>query len=219
MTIAEIMIFTLILVLAGTAVLYWRHKSASSSVQVVNLFLTMRLNPEEQKEIIQWLNQRFAKDDLGQIIADEGSGYLTNQNGEIIACDFDIQHPKMNKAKFEAILQNLNKVSFFTKGSYLKYQDKKYPIGDAVVLAVYLKKQDFTPEEFSDQALNTLIEKLCNALDKNCRYFSFWQDGKTTALYFYGKDYAVMQQIIEKQLPDEPLCKNSTAVQIPCVEN
>ena len=77
MTIAEIIIFTLILVLAGTAVLYWRHKSASSSVQVVNLFLTMRLNPEEQKEIIQWLNQRFAKDDLGQIIADEGSGYLT----------------------------------------------------------------------------------------------------------------------------------------------
>ena len=47
------------------------------------------------------------------------------------------------KAKFEAILQNLNKVSFFTKGSYLKYQDKKYPIGDAVVLAVYLKKQDW----------------------------------------------------------------------------
>ena len=130
MTIAKIIIFTLILVLAGTAVLYWRHKSASSSVQVVNLFLTMRLNPEEQKEIIQWLNQRFAKDDLGQIIADEGSGYLTNQNGEIVACDFDIQHPKMNKAKFEAILQNLNKVSFFTKGSYLKYQDKKYPIGD-----------------------------------------------------------------------------------------
>ena len=91
MTIAKIIIFTLILVLAGTAVLYWRHKSASSSVQVVNLFLTMRLNPEEQKEIIQWLNQRFAKDDLGQIIADEGSGYLTNQNGEIIACGkFDL---------------------------------------------------------------------------------------------------------------------------------
>ena len=31
MTIAEIIIFTLILVLAGTAVLYWRHKSASSN--------------------------------------------------------------------------------------------------------------------------------------------------------------------------------------------
>ena len=215
MTIAEIIIFTLILVLAGTAVLYWRHKSASSSVQVVNLFLTMRLNPEEQKEIIQWLNQRFAKDDLGQIIADEGSGYLTNQNGEIIACDFDIQHPKMNKAKFEAILQNLNKVSFFTKGSYLKYQDKKYPIGDAVVLAVYLKKQDFTPEEFSDQALNTLIEKLCNALDKNCRYFSSWQDGKTTALYFYGKDYAVMQQATAKLLNTENLCRNCKVMQLP----
>ena len=73
MTIAKIIIFTLILVLAGTAVLYWRHKSASSSVQVVNLFLTMRLNPEEQEEIIQWLNKRLAKDDLGKSLLKKGA--------------------------------------------------------------------------------------------------------------------------------------------------
>ena len=167
----------------------------------------------------EYLNKRLLKDDLGQISLEDGSGYLTNADGEIISCDFDIRHEKMDKAKFEAIRQNLNKVPFFTKGSYLKWQGREYPVGDKVILAIYLQKHEFAPEEFSDQALNTLIEKLCNALDKNCRYFSSWQDGKTTALYFYGKDYAVMQQIIEKQLPDKPLCKNSTAVQIPCVEN
>ena len=217
----KIMIFCLgiMAVLGAVLLLILSKKQSSYLPQVANLFLTMRLDPQEQKEMAEYLNKRLLKDDLGQISLEDGSGYLTNADGEIISCDFDIRHEKMDKAKFEAIRQSLNKVSFFTKGSYLKYQDKKYPIGDAVMLAVYLKKQDFTPEEFSDQALNTFIEKLCNVLGKSCRYFSFWQDSKTTVLYFYGKDYAAMQQIIENHLPDEPLCKNSTIVQLPWIEN
>ena len=120
----------------------------------------------------------------------------------------------MDKAKFEAIRQNLNKVPFFTKGSYLKWQGREYPVGDKVILAIYLQKHEFAPEEFSDQALNCLIEKFCNMLGENCRYFSYWQDGKTTALYFYGKDHAVMQQSIAELLRTEKLCRNCKVVQL-----
>ena len=73
-------------------------------------------------------------------------------------------------ASVETLNSNLNKVSFFTKGSYLKWQGKRYPVGDKVILAIYLQKHEFAPEEFSDQALNALIEKLCNTLGENCRY-------------------------------------------------
>ena len=189
-------------------------KQTSLLPQVTNLFLTMRLDPQEQKEMAEYLNKRLTKDDLGQILLEDGSGYLTNADGEIISCDFDIRHEKMDKVKFEAILQNLNRVPFFTKGSYLKWQGREYPVGDKVILAIYLQKHEFAPEEFSDQALNTLIEKFCNTLGENCRYFSYWQNGKTTALYFYGKDHAVMQQSIAELLRTEKLCRNYKVVQL-----
>ena len=213
----KIMIFCLgiVAVLGAVLLLILSKKQTSHLPQVANLFLTMRLDPQEQKEMAEYLNKRFAKDDLGRISLEDGSGYLTNADGEIISCDFDIRHEKMDKAKFEAIRQNLNKVPFFTQGSYLKWQDRQYPVGDKVILAIYLQKHEFTPEEFSDQALNGLIEKFCNTLGETCRYFSYWQDDKTTALYFYGKDHAVMQQSIAELLRTEKLCRNCKAVNLP----
>lgn len=171
----KIMIFCLeIAVVLGAAILLILSKKQTSHLpQVANLFLTMRLDPQEQKEMAEYLNKRLAKDDLGKISLEDGSGYLTNEAGEIISCDFDIRHEKMDKAKFEAIRQNLNKVPFFTKGSYLKWQGRLYPVGDKVILAIYLQKHEFAPEEFSGQALNFLIEKFCNTLGENCRYFSY----------------------------------------------
>ncbi|MBQ8755166.1 MAG: hypothetical protein IJZ19_09055 [Lentisphaeria bacterium] len=213
----KIMIFCLgIVAVLGVAILLILSKKQTSHLpQVANLFLTMRLDPQEQKEMAEYLNKRLAKDDLGQISLEDGSGYLTNADGEIISCDFDIRHEKMDKSKFEAIRQNLTKVPFFTKGSYLKWQGRQYPVGDKVILAIYLQKHEFAPEEFSDQALNGLIEKFCNTLGENCRYFSYWQDGKTTALYFYGKDHAVMQQSIAELLRTEKLCRNCKVVNLP----
>ena len=115
----KIMIFCLgIAVVLGAAILLILSKKQTSYLpQVANLFLTMRLDPQEQKEMAEYLNKRLLKDDLGQISLEDGSGYLTNADGEIISCDFDIRHEKMDNAKFEAIRKNLNNVPFFTKGS------------------------------------------------------------------------------------------------------
>ena len=67
--IVKIMIFCLgiVAVLGAVLLLILSKKQSSYLPQVANLFLTMRLDPQEQKEMAEYLNKRLLKDDLGQI--------------------------------------------------------------------------------------------------------------------------------------------------------
>ena len=186
----------------GTGFYFHDHDEAP-----LNLTLNMRLEPDMQEYVAQLIHGRLTENNLGRLSPEEGSGYMTNDDGEITECDFDIFADRMNELTVALIRENLNELPFIPKGSRLIWHDRDFPLGNAEILAVYLTVH--CPD------IDALIEKLCDALKGGgLSFFSSWSGETKTGLYFYGRDYGVMKQTVSAILRAEGLEQNCRLSQL-----
>ena len=187
------------------AVFVFRRIRRNDDVAPLNLTLTMRLDPKAQKSVADLIHRCLVENSLGYLSLAEGSGYMTDGNGEITECDFDIFSDRMNEAKIIAIQWKLNEIPFIPKGSRLIWynREREYPVGNAEMLAVYLT------EHHPD--IDGLSKRLCDALKNDgLYYFSSWSGETKTALYFYGRNCAAMKRTVSELLnSEEPYVKYS----------
>ena len=167
----------------------------------VLLHLNARLQAVHRQELIEdvW-KELVAKYKLGKFM---GGGILKNSAGEIISCDVEMM---IRKEKMEKFLELLEEVDTIPKGSIAIVGNEKRQIGIAEGLAIYLNGTDLSPEIYENCDINYLMEMLEEALEDVMLGTSYWENGRETALYYYGRSYEELKEKIAPILESYPLC-------------
>lgn len=167
----------------------------------VLLHLNARLQPFHRKELIEdvW-KELIGKYRLGRFT---GGGTLQNPNGEIISCDVEMM---IREEKLDKFWELLNAMDTIPKGSIVVVGSNKQEIGEAEGLAIYLNGTELSPEIYENCDINYLLEMLDAVLEDEVYCFSYWESGKDTALYYYGRSYEEIKEKITPVLDTYPLC-------------
>lgn len=167
----------------------------------VLLHLNARLQPWHRQELIEdvWkeLNGKYR---LGKFM---GGGTLQNPNGEIISCDVEMM---IREEKLEKFWELLDAMDTIPKGSIVIVGSEKQEIGAAEGLAIYLNGTELSPEIYENCDINYLLEMLDAVLEDEVYCFSYWESGRDTALYYYGRSYEEIKEKINPILKSYPLC-------------
>ncbi len=178
------------------------------------LILNMKLEVEHREEIEEFFAELFEETGLGKVAYGGGISYL--DNNEVDYCDIDLDFKDMKT--LEAFIENAH-IFPIAKDSTLIYEDNKVNIGDKEGLALYFDNENL-PElpknEEDNDPLITLIEELDECLDsvELDFFFSYFEDSKITALYYYGESFEEMLAQFKKVLDTNPLCKHVKIVQL-----
>ena len=167
----------------------------------VLLHLNARLQPVHRKEFFEEvLEEIISKYKLGRFT---GGGTLQSAIGEIVSCDVEMM---IRKDKVQQFLDLLYEIDNIPKGSIVIVGNEKKEIGFAEGLALYLNGTDLAPEIYENCDINYLIELLENALEDLTQGFSYREEGREIALYYYGKSYCEIKEKIMPIVESYPLC-------------
>jgi hypothetical protein len=195
------------------------------------LFKSKNEEIEESNFIVATLNDKIMPIDRGDIYEDpldiflknnnwgevSGGGTMQLESGELKYCDVEI---KLNGAEIDnnSINQIINKLEEFgaPKGSVLNIEKTKEKIyfGKLEGIGIYLDGKNLPENVYAESDVNFVISevyRLTNTEEKISRY---WENGNSTALYFYGDSFEKMKLDIKQLIENYPLCKNCIIEQI-----
>ncbi len=178
------------------------------------LILNMKLEVEHLEEIEEFFAELFEETGLGKIVNGGGISYL--DNNEVDYCDIDIDFK--DEKSIQAFIENAKHFPI-AKDSLLIYDEMKVSIGEKEGLALYFDNKNLPEQPKSEEEVDPLIE-LIEALDASLEakeydfFFSYFEDSKITALYYYGESFEEMYKIFQDLLISNSLCKSVEIVQI-----
>ncbi len=178
------------------------------------LILNMKLEVEHRDEIEDFFAELFEETGLGKIAYGGGISYL--DNNEVDFCDIDLDFK--DEKSINAFIDNAAHFPI-AKDSTLIYEDKKISIGEKEGLALYFNNNDLPElpkEDLEEDPLIDLIDELDSSLEKEeCDFFfSYFEDSKITALYYYGESFDEMLSLFDTTLKNNVLCKKVKVVQL-----
>jgi hypothetical protein len=87
-------------------------------------------------------------------------------------------------------------------------------IGKAEGLALHLNGIDLPTHIYQNYDVNELLAIIDDSLEGNGERLSHWEGERFTSIYYYGKSYAIMKDIISEVTNNHPLCQNCVFEQI-----
>jgi len=195
------------------------------------LFKNKYVEIVESNFIVATLNDKIMPIDRGDIYEDpldnflninkwgevSGGGTMQQESGEIKFCDVEI---KLNGTEFDKsiinqIIKKLDELGA-PKGSVLNIEKTKEKInfGKLEGMGIYLDGVNLPENIYVESDINFVISevhRLTNIEEKISRY---WEDERSTALYFYGESFEKMKTDIKELIENNPLCENCKVEQI-----
>lgn len=134
-----------------------------------------------------------------------GGGTLLAENGEVKACDIEIQLVDATQIDF---VRDTFTAMLAPIGSRLHIPDGDAPIifGAHQGLALYINGTDLPDETYEECNISHVVEECERLLGAQGRVNSHWQGPTETALYMYGRDFEQMVATIRPFLDQYPLC-------------
>lgn len=176
----------------------------------LTLKLNARFQPKHRFELEDALQEILGKKQLGEIT---GGGTAQNPDGEIASCDIEIYLAKDDSDVLEWLVSLLNKIGI-PKGSVLQGIKPEIEVGTLEGLACYLNGVDLPKDVYETCDINYVIEQMENILEGTGRMYSYWEGSTYTALYFYGKSFSEMRELITSFVNHYPLCEKCRIEQI-----
>jgi len=179
------------------------------------LKLNSRLQPIHRHPIEDTIGDALEKLGCGEVIG--GGTSLEKKGGEVEYCDIAISLTENSTDCINKLLKILDDIPV-PKGSVLfstdEGNDYRQELGTLEGLALYLNGTDLPADVYENYDINVVIEELDNLLGDEGVMLSH-QDGKTeTALYYYGKSFSKMKELITTVIKDHPLCQKYKIKQI-----
>lgn len=144
-----------------------------------------------------------------------GGGTLTEKNGEVTACDIEIQLDKLTEERISEI-KGIFEAMLAPKGSYITVSEtgEKINFGHHEGLGLYLNGTDLSDEIYATCDSNYVYEE-CERLIKGIGMInSHWQGQTETALYIYGKNFIEIYNAISPLIDSYPLCQKARVEQL-----
>ena len=143
----------------------------------------------------------------------DGGGTLRDETGEVKNCDVEIDLYEKSDANYDK-LHSFIMFLGVPKGSFIISKNDKREIGNLEGLALYLNGTDLDDEIYKSCDINFVISEIIRILGSEYKYHSYWQGAKETALYFYGKSFNKMNDLIIPFIKEYPLCIKSRIIQV-----
>lgn len=185
--------------------------SGDSSMTHFTLQLNARLRPLDRGDIYE--------DPLHDVLEERGLGETSGggtgmaENGEVDYCDVELTLKDNNPetlAEMKAIIEAIG----VPKGSFLRGENYKEPVGRLEGLALYVNGIELPDEVYENCDINHVIESICELIDGKGEFYSYNEHLSDTALYFYGDSFQEMADLIAPFLQEYPLCEKSRVIQI-----
>lgn len=179
------------------------------SMVSVWLHLNARLQPIHREEIFEELFEEILSGyKFGELL---GGGTLQRPTGEVKSCAVEMMIRENKLEEFCALVAEMDMIP---NGSKLIIGEEEIAVGSAEGLALYLNGTDLPAEVYEHCDINYLIEQLDGALEDAKLGFSYWEGSSETALYYYGRSYAEMEERIAPIVEKYPLCAQCKMEQI-----
>lgn len=180
---------------------------------VVVATLNARLQPVDRADIEDALDAAMAKHGHGVRVV--GGGTLMAPNGEVSACDIEIELDDPSPKTIEIVTGTLATM-LAPKGSRLSIpdQDRTIAFGAQEGLALYLNGTDLPDEVYQTSDVNHVFDECQRLLKGIGAVSSHWRGAEETAFYMYGTDFQAMRQRLAPFLQAYPLCQQCRVEQI-----
>ncbi len=137
-----------------------------------------------------------------------GGGSQLDENMQILYCELEIEVTgSMDEAK-KLILDALTKAGA-PKGSKLIFNDREEEFGDCERLALHFDNVNLPDKVYEKNDINDVIEKLEDLLGDAGKMTSHGRTEAATIVYFTGRSFAEMKQLISDFISEHPLLENS----------
>jgi len=178
------------------------------------LQLNSRLQPIHRHPIEDTIGDALEKLGCGEVI---GGGTSQMPTGEIDFCDIAMLLTENSTDCINKLLEILNDISI-PKGSVLfstdEGNDYRQELGTLEGLALYLNGTDLPDNVYENCDINVVIEELDNLLEGEGVMLSHRDGEAETALYYYGKSFSKMNELIATFINEYPLCQKCRIEQI-----
>ncbi len=183
------------------------------TVTGVTFTLNARLQPVHRGRMFAESLDRFlSQKGLGEI---EGGGSLQSKTGEIEYCDIVVLLHDPVDANAAAVASALESLGAPLGSRYrVDGADDVTAFGVNQGLGLYLNGTDLPDETYANEDVNELIDRLKETIDGHGRLMSFWAGPTETALYFYGKSFDQMADVLAPVIAAHPLAQQSRVEQI-----
>lgn len=175
------------------------------------LELNARLRPLDRGDIYEDpLHEILEEHGLGET---SGGGTSMGDNGEVAYCDVELSLKDNTPETLAEVIKIIETIGV-PKGSFLRGEDYKEPVGQLEGLALYVNGTELADEVYENCDINHVISTICELIKGKGDFYSYNEHLSDTALYFYGSSYQEMVEIITPFLQEYPLCEKSRLLQI-----
>lgn len=179
------------------------------------LKLNSRLQPKHRHPIEDMIGDALEKLGCGEVTG--GGTLLKKKGGEIEYCDIAISLTETSTDCINKLLEILDDIPV-PKGSVLFSDDDgndyRQEVGTLEGLALYLNGSDLPADVYENYDINIVIDELNNLLGDEGVMLSHWTGKTETALYYYGKSFSKMKELITTVIKEHPLCQRCRVEQI-----
>ena len=179
-----------------------------------NLIVTLnaKLQPMHRAELEDAFDEFCNKKGVNAGVI--GGGTHMDNNGEVKACDIEIQTDDLSD-------ENLNNIASIFEmmlapiGSRIQVTGQNpLPFGKHQGLGLYLNGTDLPDEVYERCDSNYIYAECERLLEGIAMVNSYWQGPTESALYMYGADYLAMERAIKPLIDSYPLCQKARIVRI-----
>lgn len=178
----------------------------------LTLQLNAKLRPFDRHDLYEDVLDELMEV-AGNIGHTDGGGTSVGEDDEVAYCDVKVVlHDDTSETleKFYTIIDTVG----VPKGSFLINGDDKMPIGSLEGLALYMNGTELPDEYYEKYDINFAIGEICKLLEGKGDFYSYNENLKDTALYFFGESFEEMIEAITPFINEYPLCEKSRIVQI-----
>ena len=187
------------------------NKKGPHDLWHLTLQLNARLMPMDRGGFYEEpIDYALKQMDIGEV---DGGGTLQDETDEIKNCDVEIYLYEKSNAYYDK-LHSFLMFLCVPKGSFLISGNDRREIGNLEGLALYLNGTDLDNEIYKSCDVNFVISEMIRLLGSEYKFHSYWQGAKETALYFYGKSFTKMNELVVSFIKQYPLCIKSRIIQV-----
>lgn len=185
-----------------------KFKRNNTNLIFVGVHLNARFQPIHRFEFEDIIEGILKKHKVGELL---GGGSSVMVTGEVSSCDMEFN---IREDKIDSFVSFLHQLDFVPKGSFVSVGDEKIEVGCVEGLGLYLNGTDLDADVYKNNDINELLELLDGSLTGVAERQSYWEGSAVTAIYYYGKSYKDIQEIILPIIETHPLCEKCKLQQI-----
>jgi hypothetical protein len=184
-----------------------RGRSAPTTARII-AHLNDRLRDDDRRALFdQPLDEFLRGYRLGEVA---GAAAQRAANGEVVSVEIEIALHQAAEAVVPVLREALEQLGA-PRGSFLRLpiSGREVAAGHAEGMAIYLQTRGLPAEVYAQGDINAVFQELDRLVAPQAKIHSYWEGDAETALYLYGRSFAVMRSRLAELLVAEPLCQGA----------